>query len=165
MARCSSKMRVALFLASAFFTFFATISGAEALDCGRRLVLTGDPMTRVRTLCGEPTSITTRTESRTVFGAVHRAGGSFGEAHTVTIQVEVWVYDLGPRRFMQELTFADGILRSTRTLGYGTVRAEIRRDRRRAVQAGASVAQKSLGLLLRRSSSPEHHDREERFSS
>lgn len=165
MARCYSKMRGLLFIASAFFGVFASISGAEALDCNRRLILVGDPMTRVRTLCGEPASITTRIESRTVFGTVGRAGGAFGEAHTVTIQVEVWVYDFGPRRFMEELTFADGTLRGTRALGYGTVRAEIRRDRRRAVEAGASVAQRGLGLFLRRSSPLEPHDREARFSS
>jgi hypothetical protein len=164
MARFSRELRIFIFAACAVFAVLAPNGRAAALDCGRRLILVGDAMARVRALCGEPASISTRTESRTVFGAARRVGGSFGEAHTVTIQVEVWVYDFGPRRFMEELTFADGVLRGTRSLGYGTVRAEIRRDCRGAVQAGASVAQERLGLLLRRSSSPEHHDREERFS-
>ncbi len=124
MAHFSRYLCGFLFVAGAFFAVLAQSDQAEALDCNRRLILVGDPMARVRSLCGEPASTHSRTESRSVFGGVRRAGGSLGEAYTVTIQVEVWVYDFGPRRFMEELTFADGVLRSTRTLGYGSARAD-----------------------------------------
>lgn len=107
-----------------------TASGASALDCGRRLVVEGDTAAYVRSVCGEPAQISTRTESRSRFVAGRGgAGGDVigGSSVTVTVTVETWVYDFGPRRFMQAVEIVDGIVRSIRTLGYGTARGDARR--------------------------------------
>ena len=50
-------------------------------------------------------------------------GVGVGDSETVTVLVEVWVYDFGPQRFMEELTFEDGVLIGSRALSYGTRRA------------------------------------------
>jgi hypothetical protein len=110
---------------------------ASALDCGHRLVTTGDSEGYVRSICGEPESVMTRTESRTQFvtSPYGDQGALVGSATTVTIQIDVWTYDFGSTRFREELTFADGILRSSRPLGYGTARGD--RRRRDSLREGA----------------------------
>jgi hypothetical protein len=44
----------------------------------------------------------------------------------VSVRIDVWIYDFGPQRFMEELTFENGILRQLRTLGRGTARGRAR---------------------------------------
>lgn len=94
----------------------------SALSCSSRIVDVGDPASRVRTLCGEPTQISARTESRTSHVAAGGRRGRYGESVTVTTEVELWVYDRGPRRFVQEITIANGRVRSISARGYGTTR-------------------------------------------
>ncbi|UJR79515.1 DUF2845 domain-containing protein [Sandaracinus amylolyticus] len=94
---------------------------AHALRCGTRLVVTGDPIHYVRSICGDPASITTSTVSRTrTVGSRIVAGTVIADSVTVTVAIETWVYDFGPRRFMEELTFEDGTLVRQRPLSYGT---------------------------------------------
>lgn len=80
---------------------------AEALSCSRRIISTGDSDHRVVSLCGEPTSKTTRVVERSVY-VRGPAGGVFSES--VSVLVETWIYDFGPRRLTQRLTFEDGVL-------------------------------------------------------
>lgn len=109
---------------------------AAALGCNHRLVTVGDSAHYVRQMCGEPASAITRTETRTQIASwgSPSAPGAI-TATSVTVQVDVWVYDFGPRRFMEELTFENGTLRSMRALGYGT-RAG-REERRGAILRAA----------------------------
>jgi len=96
-------------------------SSAHALECGSRIVVRGDREHQVVAVCGEPQSVVTRTETRTVYGAAPTpSGGHVGSAYTVTVQIDVWVYDFGPSRFMEELTFENGVLVSLRPIGRGT---------------------------------------------
>lgn len=100
-----------------------TGSTAYAMRCDNRLVVDGDAPARVRSLCGDPADATHRVVSRSV--TVHRRlsnGTIVSESVMVSVEVEVWVYDFGPRRLMRELTFEDGRLVRIRTLGYGTAR-------------------------------------------
>ena len=101
----------------------ALASPASALDCGTRLVTVGDGEAYVRSICGEPEAISTHTESRTDFVAYPstQGRGVLGSAVTVNVQIDVWVYDFGSTRFMEQLTFANGVLRAMGPLGYGTV--------------------------------------------
>jgi hypothetical protein len=39
--------------------------------------------------------------------------------HAIEVTVEEWVYDFGPRRFMQYLTFEGGQLVAVRSGSYG----------------------------------------------
>lgn len=115
-----------LVFASALTLLVASLANApraRALDCGGRLVEVGDSAARVRIVCGEPTSITPRTEYVSTYvtpngstSVVRVPGCVVGAA--VQVVVEVWVYDFGPRRLMQEIVIANGTVRSMRTLGY-----------------------------------------------
>ncbi len=100
---------------------FAAGSTAHALSCRGRLIEAGDAAARVRAFCGEPASVTERTIRRA--RAVYYRG-PYGTLIQDSVEVDVvvqeWVYDFGPRRFMEELTFEDGELRTMRELGYGT---------------------------------------------
>lgn len=107
---------------------FALGGTAHALRCGTRLVVRGDPSVYVRSICGEPASVTTREVSRTRSVAGRFTPGAvIADSVTVTVLVETWVYDFGPRRFMEELTFEDGTLVTSRPLGYGTRRSAVER--------------------------------------
>ncbi len=103
-------------------------SPVAALDCGSRLVAVGDGAGYVRGICGEPEMVSSHTESRTDFVAYPGRGvGVYGSSVTVNVQIDVWVYDFGSTRFMEELTFANGVLRALRPLGYGSVAGNRRR--------------------------------------
>jgi len=112
----------------ALTTGFVT-APASAFWCEGRLVLEGDRSYEVRSRCGEPASEITRMESRSFYrgAAVGRGGGTVygGSADTITVQVDIWVYDFGPTRFMEELRFHDGILVQMTRLGRGTRRSEL----------------------------------------
>jgi hypothetical protein len=122
--RAAAPLRAASALALAAAVSVAVLglpSSASALSCGRRLVSNGDTAAYVQSICGEPTQVSTRTESRTVYGAQRVVGGIVvGDSRTVTVEITVWIYDFGPQRLMQELTFENGVLQNVRTLSYGT---------------------------------------------
>jgi hypothetical protein len=131
LSRCSRSAlaRSTLAVSALALSSLAFALPAAALDCGTRLVTLGDGQGYVRSICGEPESISTHTESHTNFaGVTVRDGRAFyGSASTVSVQIDVWVYDFGRTRFMEEMTFANGVLRSSRALSYGTVRGDRRR--------------------------------------
>lgn len=112
---------VSLALAAGGLVLLSHASPALALSCSQRIVDRGDSSVYVRSVCGEPAGMTTRTESRSqfVYGPTYD-GTVGGSSITVTVQIDVWVYDFGRTRFMEELTFENGVLRNIRTLGYGT---------------------------------------------
>ena len=140
----------ALLGAALSLTVLSIASGASAFDCDQRLVALGDHAVEVRARCGEPASISTRTESRTQYAGATTPRGDFsGSSITVTVEVEVWVYDFGPRRFMEELTFENGILRSTRRLGYGTRAGSERRTALERVE-GDRLAARAIADRRRR---------------
>ena len=95
-----------------------TTTRARALYCGSHLVERGDAMARVRQYCGEPATAVSRTEVRTGYGAV--AGVTYGVPIVTTVQIDTWTYDFGPMRFMEEITFENGVVLSSRPMGYGT---------------------------------------------
>ena len=130
-------------LAGSFALAFAlaiTPGSAHALSCDGHLVELGDSEAYVRSVCGEPTAVSSRTELRSVYGYAqvygYPYGSPYGYGAMASVQVDVLVYDFGPTRFIDELTFESGVLRIDRIAGYGTVRAaHIRREARRADRA------------------------------
>ena len=90
---------------------------AYAFRCGRRLVLVGDSTFDVRRKCGEPVSI----DQRVIYRAVPEQSldGSFLEPVFIPVMIKEWIYDFGPKRFIQQLSFEEGILRGIELLGYG----------------------------------------------
>lgn len=116
---------MARFLKISLFTFALTAlaslgdaSVAHALHCGTTLVAAGDAMARVRANCGSPTTAVSRTEVRTTSGNTY--GVSPGAVIAVTVQIDQWTYDFGRLRLMEEITFENGVVRSMRSIGYGT---------------------------------------------
>jgi hypothetical protein len=96
-------------------------SPAEALRCSNRIVVEGDSAVRVRRLCGDPQAISRRQVERT--RAVRRAGPDgivVVDVVTVVVELEVWLYDFGPRRFTRELLFEEARLVDVVEGGYGT---------------------------------------------
>ena len=91
----------------------APASAADGFRCASgRLVSTGDHMAEVRNKCGDPDSAGQRVEKRTRKEKVRRwVGGASEEVveeREVEIVLDEWVYDLGPRKFMQMVTFENG---------------------------------------------------------
>lgn len=113
---------------------------ADALSCQRRIVTRGDDMSKVVALCGEPVSRTDRVVTRSQTIAVGaREGVPIFSTISASVLVSRWVYDFGPLRLMQELTFEDGTLVNLRTLGRGglTSAARLEPASERLVRVGA----------------------------
>jgi hypothetical protein len=101
----------------------ASAQADGSFRCKTRLVSTGAAAYEVRSICGTPDDTQARTEVRTVRRAVSVpcATGicsSFVE-DSYTVNVEDWIYDFGPQRFIQFLTFEQGKLIQIRSGGYG----------------------------------------------
>lgn len=96
---------------------------SSSLRCDNKLVQEGASQYEVKSLCGPPQDVQQRTEARRVQRAVQRPCGTGTCVVVVDDFVEVvvdeWVYDFGPRRFMQYLTFEGGQLVAVRAGTYG----------------------------------------------
>ena len=102
-----------LFKAGLLTLMLATVSSqAHALRCGTKLVTLGDRKHEVVRICGDPSY----TDS---FDKPIVAYGYSGYHPQTTQRVDVWTYNFGQNRFMQELIFEGGVLRRINQLGYG----------------------------------------------
>jgi hypothetical protein len=95
---------------------------AAAFHCGQSLIHEGDSRYDVRSKCGEPADIETRSILRQPvvwYGGrpVLAAPGSL-----VEVTVELWTYNFGPHKLMRRLRFEDGELVEIETLGYGYIK-------------------------------------------
>lgn len=108
---------------------------ALAFRCQSRLVTEGDPQSKVRHFCGEPTSIQRSVIYRSgipagrVSGLTVRSGDSelrytqeellVHQRSVVEVLVEEWTYNLGPNRLMRVVRFENGVVTDIRLLSYG----------------------------------------------
>ena len=112
----------------ATFLLQPTLAAADGMRCGNKLVSDGDTTYDVHSRCGEPQGKTKRVELRTVrawVGAPCVSGDArCGRAveRTVEVQIEEWIYDFGPTKFIHYVTFEDGRLLRVVTGGYGNSR-------------------------------------------
>jgi hypothetical protein len=93
-------------------------AAADGMRCGSKLMTTGDPRSKVRQFCGEPSDIQTRSILRR---PTFNFGGrilSYGDGY-VEIPVEIWTYNFGPYKLMRQVRFVDGRVEDIETLGYG----------------------------------------------
>ncbi|MCI0733404.1 MAG: DUF2845 domain-containing protein [Methylococcaceae bacterium] len=81
---------------------------ALALRCGNKIVDVGDRLHKVQRLCGDPVFVHSYDLPILVYGYIQ------GYNH-----FEVWTYNFGRNRFMQELIFQNGVLRFINQLDYG----------------------------------------------
>ncbi|MEM7605477.1 MAG: DUF2845 domain-containing protein [Myxococcota bacterium] len=127
---------IRILLASAAFLFVlaGASSSASAMSCQRQIVSRGDYQVRVQRLCGEPAQRIQSTVERARQVLVRTAGGALvANEVRVSVLVERWVYDFGPRRLMRELTFEDGVLVNIRTVGRGLRARKAEADAPKAV--------------------------------
>ena len=91
---------------------------AWAFRCGTHLITEGDTQESVRAKCGEPSQVQHRNVLRPAviwrYGRPYRVGGG-----DLDVEIETWIYNLGPNRFMRRLRFEDGVVVEIETLGYG----------------------------------------------
>lgn len=90
---------------------------AHALRCGNRLVSQGDTQAELLAKCGEPTQINHRQVSVPI-----RVWDSHLHDYRLDysiIYIEEWIYNFGPRRFMQSIQFKDGRVEQIESLDYG----------------------------------------------
>lgn len=103
-------------------------TSANAFRCGRKLVIENMHEAQVRKACGAPT--TSRNLGYTTRGGyagVRRelspgvSTEHFPAYGPITEQVVLteYVYNFGPRKFMQRLIFEGGVLTRIETIGYG----------------------------------------------
>jgi len=90
----------------------------ETMRCGHRLVAQGDPVSKVRALCGEPEDIAYSEILRLPSYVLNGRRVYFGN-EMVAVRVEHWIYNFGPNKFMRRLKFVDGILEEIESLDYG----------------------------------------------
>ncbi len=92
----------------------------DSLRCGSRLVSVGDGKDKVRTLCGEPTSVsyagTVRQRERYPYG---RYDDWYFGPGWVDLPVEWWTYNLGSSKLLRKLHFVGDELVEIRSEGYG----------------------------------------------
>ena len=110
MKRAATLLALALLAASPSFAAFR---------CGTKLVTEGATRSEVAVKCGEPTEVMAQKSifrRPTIWADGHRyyVGDDF-----IEIQVESWIYNLGPNKLMRKLRFEGGYLTMIETLGYG----------------------------------------------
>jgi hypothetical protein len=91
-----------------------------------RLVRLGDRLLALAQICGAPDVAEQRTVLREVRGRVRnrtwderRGPWALEESFLVEVQIDEWLYDLGPGRLLRRLVFEDGRLTRIDTLGRG----------------------------------------------
>ncbi len=94
---------------------------AAAFHCGQKLVHEGDSRYDVRSKCGEPADIETRSILRQPLVWFHGRRVLAAPGSLVEVTVEVWTYNFGPHKLMRRLRFDDGELVDIETLGYGYI--------------------------------------------
>jgi hypothetical protein len=110
MKRAATLLALALLVASPSFAAFR---------CGTKLVSEGATRSEVAKKCGEPTEVVAQ---KSIFRrpAIWADGRQFyiGDDY-MEIEVESWIYNLGPNKLMRKLRFEGGYLTMIETMGYG----------------------------------------------
>lgn len=98
-----NQIFVFLLSAALLLTFSRPV---HALRCGTKLIQIGDRKHRVIKYCGKPTFIDFYEKPLAVYPYYSQI-------------VDVWTYNFGPNKFMQELFFENGRLVRINELDYG----------------------------------------------
>lgn len=126
------KVKTALtFILCLFCVVFTGASQADdSFRCRSRIIQLGDTKAEVLLKCGEPLSrdfLGARTRGYFSEGLEPEGGESRGPRGGYverSREIEMWVYDFGPRKFIRILTFRGGILKEIRKGHYGMSEGE-----------------------------------------
>jgi hypothetical protein len=94
-----------------------TLSMAQTIRCGTRLISIGSSQAEVVAVCGNPTQVNHGSVTRGAVGVATRPTVVVGTSEEV--ESEVWIFNFGPNSLMQRVRFEDGIVVSIDSLGYG----------------------------------------------
>ena len=118
--------RVPYYVALALSMFSLSEAHADSMRCGNKLVASGDAMYLVESKCGAPVDKQHRTEMRTENIWVAAPCRVPGQANcgqmlqrTVEVAIDEWIFDFGPQKFTQRVTFEQGRLVSVVAGDYG----------------------------------------------
>jgi len=110
---------LALLVAVALVASAPRAYSEDTMRCGTRLVSVGDGKDKVRTLCGDPTSVSVAG----YVGGPRYYDGPYGYSYLwpgwTALPVEIWTYNLGPDKLLRTLRFVGDELDEIRTNGYG----------------------------------------------
>jgi hypothetical protein len=105
-------------LLPAFFFSLCFCPRADAISCPRGFITVGATSKEVLTKCGEPASSESWEDARPVGPLMYNSRYGF-YTFTIYVPMETWVYNFGPAKFMQTLTFEKGRLIDIKSAGYG----------------------------------------------
>src|ERR1700737_4560135 len=95
-----------------------TLVAAQSLRCGSKIIGRGITRAEVSARCGDPAQVEHKSAyTGTSIAADGRSNLTNGS--TVEVQIELWTYNFGPNKLMQRILFADGIVVTIESLGYG----------------------------------------------
>lgn len=123
-SRWFHKAACVLVLAGAGVLALDSRASANGMRCDNKIVDRGDTAYQVKSLCGPPDDARQRIERRSVRRVV-QVPCATGRCSVVVedmieVAVEEWLYDFGPQRFIQHLTFEEGKLVDVQSGSYGT---------------------------------------------
>jgi hypothetical protein len=109
-----------IFLVPVFvLTFlFCCAARVTALQCDNKYISVGSFRDEVLDRCGPPSMSDSWQEQRPV-GAYVLYYGQYGGIQSIFVTIDRWTYNLGPRQFMQILTFENGKLIKIKSGKYG----------------------------------------------
>lgn len=110
--------RPLLLVASLTLMTWSSVTLADALRCGNRLVYEGDATALVESRCGKPAQIN-RSSMLKIPTFWHNGRLYQLSDQEVLVPVETWIYNFGPSKFMRKLRFEDGVLMDIEVLDYG----------------------------------------------
>ena len=121
--------RAPFFAALALSLFALSEAHADGMRCGTKLVSTGDSPYEVESRCGTPNDKQRRVEMRTERAWISAPCAAPNQTNcgrvlerTVEVTIDEWIYDFGPERLVQRLTFLQGRLDTVVSGSYGTRR-------------------------------------------
>jgi hypothetical protein len=110
----------------------------QSLYCGQRIVRVGDPIWRVKQLCGRPhyeiaREIKAKRKPRPCLFSSHADRVACWRSLQLaqergTVLRSEWIYDLGPYSFMRRFVFHEWELMRIETLAYGSLDLEQAQD-------------------------------------
>ena len=120
-------LTVKLVIALSLCLALAWPASVPAMRCGSRLISEGDPRDKVLNECGPPTRVEEWEEERFDWfdrfppSNRYREFERYGNAYRVRIfvRVELWTYNHGPSRFIDQVRLENGIVHKVYSGGYG----------------------------------------------
>jgi hypothetical protein len=103
------------------------VSAFDSMRCGNKLVLIGDPVDKLLTVCGPPTSVDEWEEERVYHFKTppppdrYRTFEQYGKGYRVRkfVKVELWTYNNVPSRFIEYVRIENGKILKIENGGYG----------------------------------------------